>query len=48
MPSGKIEKVTLSDYKGKWVVLLFYPLDFTFVSAAMVPLPSCNLDYLTH
>lgn len=23
--------VTLSDYKGKWVVLFFYPLDFTFV-----------------
>ena len=25
------EGVKLSDYKGKWVVLLFYPLDFTFV-----------------
>jgi len=23
--------VKLSDYQGKWVVLLFYPLDFTFV-----------------
>jgi peroxiredoxin (alkyl hydroperoxide reductase subunit C) len=23
--------VKLSDYAGKWVVLLFYPLDFTFV-----------------
>jgi peroxiredoxin (alkyl hydroperoxide reductase subunit C) len=23
--------VTLSDYMGKWVVLFFYPLDFTFV-----------------
>jgi len=23
--------VSLSDYKGKWVVLFFYPLDFTFV-----------------
>jgi peroxiredoxin 2/4 len=36
MPSTKnIEKlnenVKLSDYKGKWLVLLFYPLDFTFV-----------------
>jgi peroxiredoxin (alkyl hydroperoxide reductase subunit C) len=36
MPSTKnIEKlnenVSLSDYQGKWVVLLFYPLDFTFV-----------------
>lgn len=25
------EPVRLSDYKGKWLVLLFYPLDFTFV-----------------
>src|SRR5687767_16001528 len=25
------ENVSLSDYKGKWLVLLFYPLDFTFV-----------------
>lgn len=23
--------VSLSDYKGKWVCLFFYPLDFTFV-----------------
>ncbi len=25
------EGIKLSDYKGKWLVLLFYPLDFTFV-----------------
>lgn len=25
------EKVKLSDYRGKWLVLFFYPLDFTFV-----------------
>ncbi len=25
------KKIRLSDYKGKWVVLLFYPADFTFV-----------------
>jgi len=25
------KKVSLSDYKGKYVVLFFYPLDFTFV-----------------
>jgi len=36
MPSTKnIEKlnenVKLSDYAGQWLVLLFYPLDFTFV-----------------
>jgi len=27
----EIKKVKLSDYKGKWVVLLFYPADFTFI-----------------
>jgi peroxiredoxin (alkyl hydroperoxide reductase subunit C) len=27
----EIKKVRLSDYKGKWVVLLFYPADFTFI-----------------
>src|SRR3989344_906101 len=26
-----IRKISLSDYKGKWVVLFFYPADFTFV-----------------
>ena len=25
------DNVKLSDYRGKWLVLLFYPLDFTFV-----------------
>lgn len=24
-------KISLSDYKGKYVLLFFYPLDFTFV-----------------
>lgn len=28
---GDFKTVKLSDYKGKWVVLYFYPLDFTFV-----------------
>jgi alkyl hydroperoxide reductase subunit AhpC len=28
---GRIKKVSLDDYKGKWVVLCFYPGDFTFV-----------------
>lgn len=25
------KEISLSDYKGKWLVLFFYPLDFTFV-----------------
>jgi peroxiredoxin (alkyl hydroperoxide reductase subunit C) len=28
---GQFVKYKLSDYKRKWVILLFYPLDFTFV-----------------
>lgn len=28
---GKITKISLSDYQGKWLVLFFWPLDFTFV-----------------
>jgi len=31
MPSGEIKEIKLSDYKGKYLVLFFYPLDFTFV-----------------
>ncbi|KAF1329794.1 Peroxiredoxin-4, partial [Globisporangium splendens] len=27
----KFEKVSLSDYRGKWLILFFYPFDFTFV-----------------
>jgi len=26
-----VKKISLSDYKGKWVILFFYPADFTFV-----------------
>ncbi len=28
---GGFKPVKLSDYKGKWVILCFYPGDFTFV-----------------
>lgn len=27
----EIKKIKLEDYKGKWVILFFYPADFTFV-----------------
>jgi peroxiredoxin 2/4 len=29
--NGKFERYNLASYRGKWVYLLFYPLDFTFV-----------------
>ncbi|XP_055385544.1 peroxiredoxin 1 [Condylostylus longicornis] len=28
---GQFKEINLNDYKGKYVVLFFYPLDFTFV-----------------
>lgn len=31
MADGTFQEVSLSDYKGKYVLLFFYPLDFTFV-----------------
>ena len=31
MPDNSFKELSLSDYKGKKVVLFFYPLDFTFV-----------------
>ena len=27
----EFKEITLSSFRGKWVVLFFYPLDFTFV-----------------
>jgi alkyl hydroperoxide reductase subunit AhpC len=35
--NGEIMEISLSDYRGKWVCLLFYGLDFTFVC----PTPRC-------
>jgi peroxiredoxin len=28
---GEIQKLKMSDYRGRWLVLIFYPADFTFV-----------------
>lgn len=28
---GDFKTIKLSDYRGKWVILFFYPADFTFV-----------------
>ncbi len=29
--NGEIRKIKLADYRGQWVMLYFYPGDFTFV-----------------
>ncbi|NOY42471.1 MAG: peroxiredoxin [Planctomycetes bacterium] len=31
MPDGSFKEVSLADYRGQYVMLFFYPLDFTFV-----------------
>jgi alkyl hydroperoxide reductase subunit AhpC len=28
---GKVRRFRLSDFRGRWLVLFFYPADFTFV-----------------
>ncbi len=33
---GKVSKVKLSDFKGKWCLVCFYPGDFTYVCATEV------------
>ncbi len=33
---GKVTKIKLSDFKGKWVLVCFYPGDFTYVCATEV------------
>ena len=37
-------QVSLSDYKGKWLVLFFYPLDFTFVCPTEITALSDSSD----
>ena len=31
MPNGKIEPISLADFRNQWLVVFFWPLDFTFV-----------------
>lgn len=31
MPDNSFQKLSLSSYRGKYVIVFFYPLDFTFV-----------------
>ncbi|MGB2753072.1 MAG: peroxiredoxin [Pyrinomonadaceae bacterium] len=38
------ENVKLSDYKGKWLIMLFYPLDFTGVCSTDLTHSSARFD----
>ena len=37
LPGGKFGKISKSDFAGKWIVLFFYPRDFTFVCSSILP-----------
>jgi len=43
-PDGIFEDITLSDLRGKYVLLFFYPLDFTFVCPSEIIAFDRNLD----
>jgi peroxiredoxin (alkyl hydroperoxide reductase subunit C) len=38
------KEISLSDYRGKWLVFFFYPLDFTFVCPTEILALSDRLD----
>lgn len=41
---SEFKNLKLSDYRGKWVVLFFYPLDFTFVCPTEIVEYDAKLD----
>ncbi|MCP5464124.1 MAG: peroxiredoxin [Deltaproteobacteria bacterium] len=41
---GDFKQIQLSDYKGKWLALFFYPLDFTFVCPTEITAFSDRMD----
>jgi NADH-dependent peroxiredoxin subunit C len=44
--NGEVREISLSDYKGKWVVLFFYPADFSFVCPTELGELADNYDLL--
>ena len=42
--NGEFKRISLEDYKGKYLVLFFYPLDFTFVCPTEIIAFNDNLD----
>src|SRR5215510_1823854 len=42
--NGEFKKVSLADFKGKKIVLFFYPLDFTFVCPTEILAFSDNIE----
>ena len=44
--NGEVTKVRLSDFRGKWVLVCFYPGDFTYVCATEVAGIIRNYEHL--
>jgi alkyl hydroperoxide reductase subunit AhpC len=44
LPDGSFKEMRLSDFMGKWLVLFFYPLDFTFVCPTEIQAFSRSYD----
>jgi peroxiredoxin 2/4 len=44
MHGGKFRRIRLADYRGRWLVVLFYPLDFAFVCPTQLCAFSDRLD----
>jgi len=42
--SGPLQTVRLDDYRGRWLVFFWYPLDFTFVCPTEITALSDRLD----
>ena len=43
-PKNLGQEISLSDYRGKWLIFFFYPLDFTFVCPTEIIALSDRLD----
>lgn len=42
--NDEFKNISLADYKGKWLILFFYPLDFTFVCPTEINAFSDDLE----
>jgi peroxiredoxin 2/4 len=46
-PSAPVKSLSLSDYRGKWLIFFWYPLDFTFVCPTEITALSDRLEEFT-
>jgi alkyl hydroperoxide reductase subunit AhpC len=46
-PASPVSRVSLGDYRGKWLIFFWYPLDFTFVCPTEITALSDRLEEFT-